>query len=78
MLGSRNKPRTLRDIRLAKERDYRYLNSIGVTAQVRKVGRRIERLEAAIEASDGGAEVLKEALRAEIRRFWAVCPADVD
>ena len=74
----RKKPSTLKAKRQAKRRIYRFLNEIGSTAETRKIGRRIERLETAIGANDGRVEKLKEALRTAVRRLRARCPAGMD
>ena len=74
----RKKPSTLKAKRQSKRRLYRFLNAIGSTAKIRKIGGRIERLETAIEANNGKAEELKEALRTTVRRYWGKCPAGMD
>ena len=78
MLARRKKSHTLKEVRDAKKRIYRFLKSIGVTAETRRLGRRIERLKTAIEANNDRVEELKEVLRTEIRRYWAKCPAGMD
>ena len=78
MLTRCKKSHTLKEIRDAKKRIYRVLNSIGITAKTRRLSRRIERLKTAIGANDGRVEELKEVLRTEIRRYWAKCPAGMD
>ena len=62
--------KSLKEIRDNRMRLYRFLNAVGSTAKMRRLGRRIERLETAIEVNDGRADELKEALRATIRRLW--------
>jgi hypothetical protein len=66
-----NGQKSLKEIRDNRMRLYRFLNAVGSTAKMRRLGRRIERLETAIEVNDGRADELKEALRATIRRLWA-------
>ena len=78
MLTQCKKPHTLKEMRDAKKRTYRFLKSIGSTAETRRLGKRIERLKMAIGANDGRVEELKEVLRTEIRRYWAKCPAGMD
>jgi predicted RNase H-like nuclease (RuvC/YqgF family) len=74
----KNPQRTLKEVRRNRRRIYRFLQELGVTAKVRRINRRIERLEKAIDDNDDRVEELKEALRTMVRRYWAVCPADMD
>ena len=78
MLTQCKKSHTLKEVRDAKKRIYRFLNSIGSTANTRRLGRRIEQLQTAIEANDDRVEELKEVLRTTIRRYWVKHPAGMD